>query len=253
MTRWIITGLATAGLLWGSPVGADSSAETVTPPMVVLVAGASGRTGRHVVAQLLEQGVEVRAMTRNIERAREKVSADFNWVEADVSQPATLIPALDGVTHVVGAMAASFRDPSNNPQQVDHQGVVNLTEAAKTAGVQRVILISSMSVTRTAEREPDRMRTLLEAKLRGENYLRASELTYTVIRPGGLDMSPAGEDVLHIEQGDGDGYGMLSREDLARVVVECLTNPDAANKTFEVTGGERGDPNTWQATLKDLR
>jgi uncharacterized protein YbjT (DUF2867 family) len=253
MLRRIITGLAAASLLWGAQANGDSAAEATASPIVVLVAGASGRTGRHTVAQLRAQGITVRAMTRNIARAQKNVSADYDWVEADVGRPATLPAALRGVTHVIGAMAASSRDPSTSPEEVDHMGVVNLTDAAKAAGVERIVLISSMAVTRTTEREPGHMRNLLEAKLRGEDYLRASGIAYTVIRPGGLDMSPAGEDVLHIEQGDGDGYGMLSREDLARVVVECLTHPAVANKTFEITGGKRGDPNTWQATLKDLR
>ena len=220
--------------------------------MVVLVVGASGRTGRHAVAQLTEQGVKVRAMTRNVERAVEKVGAQYDWVEGDVTKPRSLDTALQGVTHVLGAMGSSSRDPTNTPEGVDHLGVVNLTDAAQRAGVRRVVLISAMGVTRTEQMEPGHMANLLALKLKGENYLRASGVPYTVVRPGGLDNSPAGQDGLAISQGDRGGYGSLSREDLARVSVNCLTNPAVVNKTFEISGDKPGDSEAWREALDEL-
>ncbi len=251
MKKWIgallLFGMTTAT----GPVFGDGDADGAQ--MVVLVAGASGRTGKHAVAYLRERGIPVRALTRDPERARTNVAADYDWVRGDVGDPQSLDAALQGVTHIIGAMGSSSRDPSNSPESVDHLGVVNLTEAAKRAGVKHVILISAMGVTRTDAMEPGHMRNLLALKLKGEDHLRASGVNYTVIRPGGLDTSPAGEDGLAISQGDGGGQGMLSRQDLARVAIECLTNPAALNKTFEITGSKPGDPDAWREDLRGLQ
>lgn len=252
MSKWFSALLLVALAAVGGPApGADGA--TGEAQIVVLVAGASGRTGKHAVAYLRERGIHVRALTRNPDKARDNVSADYDWVRGDVGDPQSLDAALEGVTHVIGAMGSSSRDPSNSPEGVDHLGVVNLTDAAKRAGVKHVILISAMGVTRTDAMEPGHMRNLLALKLKGEDYLRASGVNYTVIRPGGLDTSPAGEDGLAISQGDGGGSGMLSRQDLARVAIECLTNPAALNKTFEITGSKAGDPDAWREDLRGLQ
>ena len=59
----------------------------------VLVAGASGRSGRYVMEQLQEQGYLPRGMTRNIERAAKNVPGDYEWVQGDAKDPSTLMAA----------------------------------------------------------------------------------------------------------------------------------------------------------------
>lgn len=221
--------------------------------MSVLVVGASGRTGRLVVGQLMRLGIETRAMTRNVERARQKAGGRFNWVEGDVSAPASLVEPIAGVSYVVAAMASSFRDPTNSPESVDHQGVINLVDAARKAGVRKLVLISSMGVTRRETIESEYMQGLLASKLNGENYLRQSGLPYTIIRPGGLTDEPGRLKALSLTQGDTAPFASLARADLARVSVECLTNLDALNKTFELSGAESGDSDAWLRVLPLLR
>ena len=63
--------------------------ETNLPLVAVL--GASGRTGAHVLEELKARGGNVRALSRNIERAKEKVSGDFEWAYADVTKPELLL------------------------------------------------------------------------------------------------------------------------------------------------------------------
>ena len=247
MKRIIAMFLPILALTWlPSPVmGGDQ--------MTVLVVGASGRTGRHAVSELLEAGVEVRAMTRNAARAKRDVAADYPWVQGDVSDRESLDSAFAGVTHVLAAMGSSARDPSNTPESVDYMGVVNLTDAARAAGVDRLVLISSMGVTRTEQIESDHMKNLLSQKLKGEDYLRASGVEFTVVRPGGLNTADAFQGALVIGQGDEGSFGTLSRADLARVSVECLTNQHTLNKTFEISGSTEGDPEAWRESLKSLR
>ena len=61
-----------------------------TKPPLVAVLGASGRTGVYVLKELKSRGGNVRALSRNIEKAKEKVSSDFEWAYADVTKPETL-------------------------------------------------------------------------------------------------------------------------------------------------------------------
>jgi uncharacterized protein YbjT (DUF2867 family) len=65
-----------------------------------MVLGASGRTGRYVIKHLKEQGRNFISVTSSKERAIEKVGPRYNWVEADIKDPAQLGPLLTGVTRV---------------------------------------------------------------------------------------------------------------------------------------------------------
>lgn len=235
------------------PGAATAAAGQDKDNMSVLVVGASGRTGRLAVAQLMRLGIETRAMTRDVERARDKAGNRFDWVEGDVSKPDSLAAPVDGISYVVAAMASSFRDPTNSPESVDHQGVINLVDAAQKAGVRKLVLISSMGVTRSEEIESEYMQGLLKAKLAGEDYLRNSGMAYTIIRPGGLTDEPGNQKALALTQGDEAPFEAITRADLARVAVECLTNAHALNKTFELTGAEPGNPDAWLTTLPALQ
>ena len=66
--------------------------------MPVLVTGATGYVGGRLVQRLLEQGIPVRVMVRDADRARARTwAADVEIVEADLTEPATLAAALDGI------------------------------------------------------------------------------------------------------------------------------------------------------------
>ncbi|CEM19552.1 unnamed protein product [Vitrella brassicaformis CCMP3155] len=114
-------------------------------------------------------------------------------------------------------------------------------ESAKSP---RLIQVSSAGVTRPGrpgldlEKEPPAVRMndmlggILTYKLKGEDVVRDSGVTYSVIRPCALTEEPAGAP-LQIGQGD-EIKGKISREDVADLVVASLLTPAAANKTYEI-------------------
>jgi uncharacterized protein YbjT (DUF2867 family) len=115
------------------------------------------------------------------------------------------------------------------------------------------ILISSAGVTRPgrpglnlAEEPPavrlnDQLGGILTWKLRGEEVLKQSGLTYTVIRPCAMTEKPGGK-TLVFSQGD-TIKGQVSREAIAQLCLETLTSADLVNKTFEVRETEEnGQP-----------
>ena len=111
------------------------------------------------------------------------------------------------------------------------------------------VQISSAGVTRpnrpgiNLEEEPPAVRMneqlggILTWKLRGEEAIKASGLTYTIIRPCALTEQP-GDKVLYAEQGD-NIRGQVSRNAIAKLCIQAINLPEAVNKTFEVREEDR--------------
>jgi uncharacterized protein YbjT (DUF2867 family) len=206
------------------------------------VFGATGGTGRRVVTQLLEQGRKVRAFVRDEASAREKLGAGVEYVTGDVRDAATVRPAFSGVSLVVSAIGSSgrARDPSNTPEAVDYGGVKTLAEAAAAAGVAHFVLVSSMGATIEDHPLNQMFDNILLWKFKGEEALRNSGVSYTIVRPGSLTEEPGGQVGIKIFPEDA-GEGSIPRADVARVCVAALNNPAAMSKTLSVTSGE-GEP-----------
>ena len=204
---------------------------------LVLVAGATGRTGQEVVRELLAKGYRVRAFVRNIDAARVTLGAEIDYAVGDVRQRETIDAALEGVTAMISAIGASRDDPGNGPEFVDYGGVKNLAEAAADAELSQFVLVSSAGVGREDKALNQMFGNILLWKYKGEEAVRDSGVPYTIVRPGGLSNEPGGEKSLVFLQGD-DYQGRVSRADVARVLVAALGLAEARNKTFELFGGE---------------
>jgi uncharacterized protein YbjT (DUF2867 family) len=212
---------------------------------LVLVAGATGRTGQHVVTELLEQGYKVRAFVRDIEAAREKLGDEIEYAKGDVREPASIDAALDGVFAIVSSIGAGRGESGNGPEFVDYGGVKNLAEAAAKARLSQFVLVSSGGVTDEDHVLNKMFDNVLIWKFKGEEAVRASGVPYTIVRPGGLVDKPSNEAAITLEQGD-EGTGMIPRADVAKVLVAALMYTDALNKTFEVISGDGGAPGGWR-------
>jgi len=149
----------TAGLLEESTSAPESEAVPIAgllPPaderygdMKVLVVGAGGGVGRAVVKQLAAQGVPVVAMVRDAVRATSQLPGldqGVQIVEGDVYRYETVARVFrsSGITAVVNAAGPTDRLNPLAPFQVDYQGTENLVAAAKQAGVQKFVLVSSI-------------------------------------------------------------------------------------------------------------
>jgi len=109
----------------------------------VFVAGASGRSGAEVVRVLQDAGYEVRASTRNAERAAARHPFVKTWVEVDAHDTAGLREAVAGAEIVVSALGhGDFVGPAA-PQFVGYLGVRNLVDAALATNANHFVLISS--------------------------------------------------------------------------------------------------------------
>ncbi|MDT0319904.1 NmrA family NAD(P)-binding protein [Streptomyces millisiae] len=98
----------------------------------ILVSGATGTVGRQVVAELLARGHQVRALTRNAAGA--VFPAGVEVVQGDLTEPESLVPALEGVTglHLITFGGAYFGPLETGPR---------ILESARAAGVRRVTVL----------------------------------------------------------------------------------------------------------------
>ena len=213
---------------------------------LVLVVGATGGTGQQIVIQLQEQGYGVRALVRNAASAAEKLGSDVELVVADVRDPESLLPAFAGVTRVISSIGASEKEGPNSPEFVDYGGNKSLVDAAVNAKVEQFVFVSSMGVTHEDHVLNRIFGNVLIWKLKAEDYLRASGLTYTVLRPGGLHDKPGGIQKIVFEQIDEVKVAAISRTDVAAVCVAALAYPEAQNKTFEVFTIKEAPDADWQ-------
>ncbi len=226
-------------------------------PAVVLVAGATGRTGRLILEQLrMDPRFAIRPMARDVEAARRNISPDYLWVAGDVTRPETLGPALAGASLVLVAIGGTERSGPNSPEFVDYGGVKNLADAARDAGIRQLVLESSMGVGSGGGLLGMMLNLLsgdaLKWKAKGEAYLRASGVPYTIIRPGGLTDDPAGQIGISFQQGD-EGSGRIGRGDVAAVMIAALDNPAALRKTFEICSDAGLKPDAWRRGFSALR
>ena len=240
MRTWLITILL---LVCSGQAGAA--------PDLVLVAGATGRTGQLVVRELAAAGYRVRALVRDADRARPVLGDRVDYAAGDVRQRATIDAALKGVRYVISTVGATRKDPANTPEFVDFEGVRNLAEAAAEAKVERLVLVSSAGVTRKDHPLNKMFDNVLMWKGKGEVAVRASGVAYTIVRPGGLNDQPAAETRVRLEQGD-RGTGFVSRADVARVCVAALHSTAARNRTFEVYGAPTAAVPDWDALFRQL-
>lgn len=121
----------------------------------LLVTGATGFVGRHLVGSLVERpGGSVRILARSPQRAREVLGADLDRVEVvpgDLIDVAAVARACEGVNVVFhcAALGPSSYGPRNRPEEyeaVNVEGTDNLAAAAVGAGVERFVHVSTTGV-----------------------------------------------------------------------------------------------------------
>lgn len=246
--------LLLALLLIGLGVSLGADAADGPPPTGdrVLVAGATGRTGRLVVQELLAAGYRVRALVRDPAAASQVLGPAVEYAKGDVRQRQSLDLALAGVNLVVSAVGSTRKDPANAPEFVDYQGVRNLAEASAAAKVARIVLVSSAGVTHADHVLNKMFGNVLIWKAKGEEAVRRSGVPYTIIRPGGLTDKPAGERDVRFQQGDA-GNGFVARGDVARVCVAALRSPGTRNRTFEVYAAGAPPGGSWDSRFAALQ
>ena len=244
--------VASASLFGGMASGAlfpqRASAEGSRGPVVVL--GSNGQTGKLIVNLLSKAEIAVQpTFARTPPADAPKGSTILEAKVADVTNPESLSEAVKGASAVIFASSASKK--GGNAEKVDYLGVKNTADACLKEKVPRLVVISSGAVTRPKSlgfKITNLFGGIMGFKLQGEDELRSlyasSDLSYAIIRPGGLLGGPAsGASKMELNQADTIS-GEINRADVAEVAVAAATSKVLKGKkvTFEIYEGGKSGP-----------
>lgn len=218
--------------------------------MKVLVAGATGGTGQRIVQVLRDRHIACKALVRDREAALQILPSDLELAIGDVLSPATLTAALADCTVLISATGAK---PSFNPLEpylVDYVGNKNLIDAAKAQGIEQFVMVSSMCVSKLFH-PLNLFWLILWWKQQAEQYVQASGVPYTIIRPGGLRNEDTSENV-KMQGADTLFEGSIPRMKVAQLAVEALSTPAARNQIVEVIATEDAPPLDYAALFASV-
>ncbi len=214
--------------------------------MKAFVAGATGATGSRIVRQLVDRGVPVVAFVRDTATARTTLPPEVTLVEGNVTDKASIRTALSGCTVLISATGARPGFDPTGPYQVDYEGTKNLVDVAKEVGIDHVVMVSSLCVSRFFH-PLNLFFLILYWKQQAEAYLQASGLTYTIVRPGGLKDDDTDARPLIMAPADTLFEGSVPRLKVAQVCVEALFLPQARDKIVEIVAQDNANPQPYEA------
>jgi uncharacterized protein YbjT (DUF2867 family) len=203
--------------------------------MDILVAGGHGQVALRLRKLLADQGHRARGLIRKPEQAADLEEAGAVPVLGDLENDESLDEYVRGADAVVFAAGAGPGSGAARKRTVDLGGAVKLADAARATGVRRYVMVSSIGADRPAS-AGDAMRPYLEAKAQADEYLTASGLDWTIVRPGSLTDDP-GTGRIRASTGLG-GRGPVPRDDVAAVLAALVTTGAAVGVTFELFAGD---------------
>ncbi len=202
--------------------------------MNVLVIGANGQVGKHIIHKLKDSEHEPVAMVRNSDQVPQFEDLGVKTVLGDLEKD--FENAYHGIDAVIFAAGSGPHTGADKTILIDQEGAIKAIDRAKHFGVQRFIMLSTMGADRP-EIGPDDFKYYLYAKHRADEYLKTSGVNYTILRPGGLtDEKGTGKVKLQDHIND---FGEIPREDVADVLVQLLSWDNAENKGFDLISGDQ--------------
>jgi uncharacterized protein YbjT (DUF2867 family) len=200
----------------------------------VVVAGGHGKIAQRLLRLLAERGDRARGLIRNPDHAADLQEIGADPVVCDMEREDDLAPFVEGADAVVFAAGAGPGSGPERKRTVDLGAAVKLIEAAKSNGLSRYVLVSSVGAD-DPERGSEQMRPYLQAKHDADQALEASGLDYTIVRPGRLTDDPG---TGRVRAGPDIGYGEVPRDDVAATLLAALDEPVTVGKTFVLLSGD---------------
>lgn len=220
----------------------------------LLVFGATGRTGRHVVRFAPAAALEPIAAVRDL-HAGATIPGGLRIIGADMLKPPSVGAALSEALPDAVICVAGGRGNID----VDSDGFIAVINACRQAGMKRLIIVTSLGC---GDSQPFASPALLKAigpvlaaKTRAEEHVAASDLDWTIVRPGGLLDQPAnGMGALY---DDPRVHGRITCEDLALLLVKLVDQPASYRQTLtavdSITVSGPARPRLFAAADKDFR
>lgn len=199
----------------------------------IILAGATGYLGSHLVKAMQDQHYSFKAIARNNKKLIQMGLNEDQILQAEATQAQTLKGLLEGADILISTIGITRQKDGLTYMDVDYQANLNLLEEAKKAGVKKFIYVAAIN--------GDKMRHLkiMAAKEQFVDALKVSGMEYIIVRPNGffsdmkdfLEMAKKGKVYLF---GNGNfKLNPIHGEDLAKVILDTI---DQSNVEIEVGG-----------------
>lgn len=209
--------------------------------MNVLVVGANGQIGTHLVEKLNEtESYKPVAFVRKEEQVAKfedkGIEARLGNLESSVTDIKKSMKDIDAIVFTAGSGGNTGTDKT---MLIDLDGAVKVMEAAEDMNIKRFVMVSAFQAD-VRENWSEEMKPYFAAKHYADKFLMNSDLNYTIVRPGMLENKPAiGKVSLTRALTEATDPMTIPREDVAQLILEALENDRTYLQSFDVTTGDQ--------------
>ncbi|MFC4785081.1 SDR family oxidoreductase [Nocardioides sp. MAHUQ-72] len=204
----------------------------------IAIVGGHGHVALHLHPELVRRGHTPVALVRKEEYRSELegLGAEVRLLDIESQDAAAFAEAFSGCDAVVFAAGGGPDGNIERKRTVDLEGSLKSIEGARTAGIGRFVQVSAIGVDDPLPEDTDDVwRAYVEAKRDADAALRASDLTWTILRPGRLTDDPA---TGRVALGPDVARGEVTRADVAAVVAAVLDEDATAGQQWNLVGGD---------------
>lgn len=203
----------------------------------IAIIGGHGKIAMQLAEILTGGGHEVSSLFRNPDQSSDIEATGATPVVADIEHLSTdeiagLIKGHDAVVWSAGAGGSG----AEATYAVDRDAAIRSMEAAKQAGVDRYVMVSFIGSKKDHSiPESDGLFDYAQAKAAADDYLRGTDLSWTILGPG---MLTGDRGTGRIEVAPEPAVNKVTREDVARVAALVLEKPGTARKFIQFNNGD---------------
>lgn len=215
----------------------------------VVIVGGHGKIALLAAPKLIDAGFAVESLIRNPAQAEEVEATGAAPVLLDIEEAQTqsLADAFAGAWAVVFSAGAGGGNPDRT-KAVDHLAAVRTMDAAAQAGASRYVMVSysRSEVDIDSLDKQSSFYPYAEAKHHADNYLRGTDLDYTILGPGRLTAEPASGSIIVTDAAGAAGASAqggaeateTSRENVAEVIRHVLVSGAGSRQTINFFDGQ---------------
>lgn len=211
---------------------------------MILVTGGTGFVGSHLIKRLRGEGLPVRALVRNEDKARSLKDLGAEVVAGDVCDQVSLERATTGIERIVHLVGIIQEQAGATFQSVHVDGTRNLLEAAKKSGVRHFFYQSALGARPNAKSEYHK------TKWAAEEHVRGSGIAYTILRPS-LIYGPGDQFTLRLAEMIrlspllpviGSGLSKIQPifiDDVVTCILTAVSSDCCLNEIYEIGGPDQ--------------
>ena len=211
---------------------------------MILVTGGTGFVGSHLIKRMRQEGIPVRAIVRDPDKARALNNLGVDVVKGDVSDTDSLEKATIGVERIIHLVGIIQEVAGATFQRVHVDGTRNLLDAARKSGVRHFFYQSALGTRPNAKSEYHK------SKWAAEELVRASGISFTILRPS-LIYGPGDQFTIRLLEMIrlspvlpiiGSGRSKVQPifiDDVATCIVTAVTSDCCLNEIYEIGGPDQ--------------